>query len=226
MLTFLDTETTGLRSRPFIVQLAALLTEDDGTPRAHCNFIIKPEGYTEIPKDASDIHGITTDLAMKAGVPIAVAIGAFNNFVKVSNKLIAHNIKFDCQMIDYAYERGPFPSRLEGIEKVCTMEMTKRKVKLPPTPGMLRAGIRDYKPPRLEEVYKFAFGKNLENAHDALADVEGCKDVYFWALGPKQESSIIEPTQEPPHDNIIRPVDMDNQNTSMELEAASKKDNA
>lgn len=61
MFLFFDTETTGLKS-PHIVQLAALLTEEDGRECARLNVIIQPEGWT-IPDEAAAVHGITTDIA-------------------------------------------------------------------------------------------------------------------------------------------------------------------
>lgn len=188
MLLFFDTETTGIHRSAHIVQLAALMTEDDGTTRGSCNFIIKPEGYT-IPEEASNIHGITTEIASRCGVPLATAISAFNNLALQCEKgvLVAHNIRFDINVMDYACQRNGWPSRIVGMERFCTMEQMRDKVKLPPTPRMVAAGIREYKSPKLSEAYQFAFDKPFENAHDALYDVHGCKDLYFWLQHDKEK---------------------------------------
>lgn len=181
MLLAFDTETTGVVGKPHIVQLAFILTEDDGTLRGSCNFIIKPDGF-EIPEEASRIHGITTEIANRCGVPLAVAISAFNNAALCcqQGKLVAHNLQFDIRMLKHAYERGGWPSRIDVMEHFCTMEATRNKVCIPPTPKMRAAGIHDYKSPKLSEAYQFAFNKPLENAHDALYDVNACKELYFW----------------------------------------------
>lgn len=195
MLLFFDTETTGVKPGSFLVQLAAILTENDGTLRGSCNFIIKPEGYT-IPEEASRIHGITNEIALRSGVPLAVGIAAFNNFALqcVGGKIVAHNIKFDKMIMEGSYKLGGWPSRFTGVELFCTMEASKNKVKSPATPKMVAAGIRGYKAPRLEESYEFAFKKKLENAHDALYDVTACRDVYFWLLkGDEDERPATTP---------------------------------
>lgn len=192
MRLFFDTETTGLPPSSHIVQLAALLTDDDGTTRGSCNFIIKPDGY-EIPEFVAKIHGITTEIANRCGVPIKTAMSAFNNFAAQCQmgKIIAHNAQFDIRMIRTTYAREGVPSRLEGIEVFCTMEAMKDKVKMPPTAKMRAAGFNEFKAPKLEEAYQFAFQKPLENAHDALFDVLACKDLYFWLHPPQQ---ILPPT--------------------------------
>lgn len=185
MLLFFDTETSGVQGKPYLVQLAAILTEDDGTLRGSCNLIVKPDGYT-IPEEASNIHGITTEIAERAGVPLSIAIAVFNNLAVTLNtqqsKVIAHNKNFDLRIMNYCYERGGWPSRLIGVKTFCTMEGMRNHCRIPPTPNMVRSGIREYKSPRLSEAYQYAFEKPLENAHDALYDVMACKDLYFWMI--------------------------------------------
>lgn len=196
MKLFADTETTGVSGKPFIVQLAFIATEDDGTLRSSGNFIIKPEGYSEMPKEASDVHGITFDIAQKCGVPLSVAISAFNNTALNCDTFIAHNLQFDLRMINYAYERGGWPSRLTPLRHFCTMEHLKNKVRIPPTAKMRAAGRNEFKSPKLSEAYEFAFKKPLLNAHDALYDVNACKELYFWLVGPKQADPIMNTPQE------------------------------
>ncbi len=61
-----DTETTGLPnykapvnndSQPYIVQLAAILVDDEGDTVSEMSVIIKPNGWT-IPEEVAKIHGI------------------------------------------------------------------------------------------------------------------------------------------------------------------------
>lgn len=76
---FFDTETTGVPKNykapssntdnwPRLVQLAWILTDDHGETINSGNLIVKPNGFT-IPTEASRIHGITTEKALK-GVSI------------------------------------------------------------------------------------------------------------------------------------------------------------
>ena len=37
-----------------------------------------------------------------------------------------------------------------------------------------------FKWPNLQEAHQHAFGKPFDGAHDAMADLRACKDVYFW----------------------------------------------
>lgn len=75
---FFDTETTGLPKNynaPSsdlenwscrLVQIAWILADENKKPFAMSNFIIKPDGF-EIPKESSDVHGITTEKALAEG---------------------------------------------------------------------------------------------------------------------------------------------------------------
>ena len=80
MLLFFDTETTGLPKNwkapvtdldnwPRLVQLAYLVYDFDGNLIHSCNEIIKPDGFT-IPTEASNVHGITTEMAKQRGSDI------------------------------------------------------------------------------------------------------------------------------------------------------------
>jgi hypothetical protein len=40
-------------------------------------------------------------------------------------------------------------------------------------------GADKYKWPRLSEAYKFFFGRDFEDAHDAAVDSKACAEVYF-----------------------------------------------
>jgi len=77
MYLFFDTETTGLprnwkapvtdlNNWPRLVQLAYLLYDENGNKITGGDYIIKPEGFT-IPINASRIHGISTERAIREG---------------------------------------------------------------------------------------------------------------------------------------------------------------
>lgn len=188
MLLFFDTETTGFvhdhlplahPQQPYLVQLAAILAEEDGTERALLDLIVRPDGWT-IPKQASDVHGITTELATRVGVPLQVAIAMFSNLARNAEAFVAHNIAFDNKVIATQLARlnradpEHWPTTYH-----CTKELAAPVVNLPPTARMRAAGFTKPKPPTLGECYLHLFGETLEHAHSALVDTRACKRVYL-----------------------------------------------
>lgn len=187
MKLFFDTETTGkadFRSdhdapiQPHIVQLAAILTQDDGTERGSINVIIKPDGWT-IPDEAASIHGITTEIAEVFGVQLDSALALFSNLIHASDELVAHNIDFDvfvtqCDLLRCRKQPGASvcSDRLGNIRKFCTMKSSTNICKLPGNYGK-------YKWPKLTEAHKHFFGTEVEGAHDAMVDLRACKRIYF-----------------------------------------------
>lgn len=182
-----DTETTGLPDfrkpvddprQPHIVQLAALLCDEDGMEKASLNLIVN--AGVEVPEQASSVHGITTDIMQTFGVEPRRAAAAFDGLCNVADLIVAHNIKFDKFLLASLFARSTGLASPAGSKLAeCTMEMSSPIVNLPPSERMIAAGIDKPKPPRLEEAYRCFFGKDLEGAHDALVDVRACKEIYF-----------------------------------------------
>lgn len=188
MILIYDTETTGFvntreppshPSQPKLVQLACLLYEEDGTEVQSVSLIVKPDGWT-IPPDAAKVHGITTEMAMKQGVPLRVALACFTNLRAVSSLIGAHNFEFDDLVMKAALAQvKAIPSHPGPKENVCTMRASTDYCKLPGSARMKAAGMDGFKPPKLEELYSMLFKKSLANTHNALADARGCAECYF-----------------------------------------------
>lgn len=179
MLLFFDTETTGRADfksdhtstrQPNIVQLGALLTEDDGTERSSLDFIIRPEGW-KIPTEASGIHGITTEIAERCGIPLFSAMSAFCNLARNAGEVIAHNIDFDLLVCRAALHRIGKSEAFNPTVYFCTMHATTDVCQLP--------GPYGFKWPKLTEAHFHYFGTQVEGAHDAMTDVRACKRIYF-----------------------------------------------
>jgi DNA polymerase-3 subunit epsilon len=188
---FFDTETTGLVDKhapitstrqPYLVQLAAILLDDDGIERAVFKTLIDPEGAWVIPDAATAVHGITTEDCRCFGMPLRPAIQCFFKMLLKADTVVAHNIAFDVQVVEIAYYRvtgnGEGSGALPGTQKFCTMEAASPIMNLPPTERMVAAGFNKPKPPKLSECIEFFFGEKLEGAHDALIDVRACARVY------------------------------------------------
>lgn len=183
---YFDTETSGLPqhrlpddhpSQPHLVELAALLVED-GREVSALHVVVRPDGWT-IPDQAAAVHGITTERARELGVPLVLALAGFYHLASRADELVAHNLAFDDRILRYAVKRsGRTPQLALPSARVCTMELAKPVVNLPPTPKMLVAGIDGPKAPQLGEAYRFLFGEELVGAHGALADARACARVH------------------------------------------------
>ncbi len=184
-ILFFDTETTGKAlfkmpvshpGQPHIVQLAAILTDGTGEHQCEMNQIVRPDGY-EIPIEASNIHGITTAMAIEQGKPLAEVMAAFAKMVEMADLVVAHNIQFDHLMVQIECSRRNEPSPLSPKACYCTMKTATPICNLP--------GPYGPKWPTLTEAYSHFFHKAFEDAHDAMGDVKACKAVYFAMNPPK-----------------------------------------
>jgi DNA polymerase III subunit epsilon len=171
---FFDTETTGLnKSSDRVIQVAWLLISEDGKELRRSNRLIKPSGF-EIPPAAEKIHGISTAVANRFGVPLRQALLEFARDIDVCKVIIGHNLSFDIDMLRPEFARENIEFRLDGKSMVCTMRSSTAWCRLPKLDG--RPG---YKWPKLDELHYRLFGNYFDNAHDALNDVLATKACFF-----------------------------------------------
>lgn len=186
-----DTETTGFplfkeRSdhpdQPHLVDIAALLYDDVGHLVDSFEAIIKPDGWI-IPDQAAAVHGITTEMAHDLGINEADALEGFLAIQARAGLRIAHNLNFDDRIMRIAlvrYRGEDEANRYRDGAGFCTCSNSTKLVQCPPTPKMIAAGRgRQFKQPNLGEAYRFFTGEELQGAHRAKADAEGCARVYF-----------------------------------------------
>jgi DNA polymerase-3 subunit epsilon len=183
MYLVFDTETSGMAnfrrppsdpSQPHLVQLGAILFSDEHRVLQEINLIVKPEGFT-IPKEASDIHGITQEMAMSCGLPLWIVISMFREISNMAPIHVAHNLQFDAMIISASVNRVcDALGALAWIEHegFCTMKTM--------TPICKLKGPFGFKWPNLQEAHEHATGSLFEGAHDAMADVRACAKVYRW----------------------------------------------
>lgn len=194
-----DTETTGFphgtkpdghADQPHIVQIGAALV-DESTEQViqSIDVIVRPAGW-EISEGAIAVHGITKEMAMDCGVSESLAFEMLIDLWEVAKRKVAHNEKFDAQIIRIGMKRygliGPRHQTPELLQEAwdtgathCTKEMCEGVVNLGPTDAMRKAGRTHNKAVSLQEAYRYFFGEDFENAHSAMADVMACKKVYF-----------------------------------------------
>jgi DNA polymerase III subunit epsilon len=174
-----DTETTGLPDwkipsdspeQPHLVQLAAVLANaETGEEIQSINVIIKPDGW-EIQEEVTEIHGITTEYALKHGV---AEVDAVNMLLAIAgdSERNAYNKTFDQRIIRIALKRYDDFNE-EQIEKWaikddhhCSMRMAQKEL--------------GGKNPKLSVAYKAICGKDLVNAHSAMADTKAAQEIFL-----------------------------------------------
>ena len=186
MYLFWDTETTGLPDKnkpasdpcqPHICQLGAILCDEHGFVRAEVNLLVRPAGWV-IPESATAIHGISQGVAERYGLSIRGVLSIFGRLLDRADLSVAHNIAFDLFMLAIEAENSAVVLDMAKTH-FCTMHHSKEILKIPPTPRMYACGMTTFKSPNLQEAYRHFFGRDFEGAHDAMADVRACRDVFF-----------------------------------------------
>ena len=179
---FFDTETTGIPKDykapctntdnwPRLIQLGWLLTDAEGRILSEGNHIVRPDGF-EIPKAASDVHGITTEFALENGKPLLEVIFAFGADLNQAECVIGHNLDYDLHIVGAEYVRLGYDSRIMFARPtLCTMQATIQYCNIP--------GRFGPKWPKLMELYTKLFGQEFDGAHDAMADIVATKDCFF-----------------------------------------------
>lgn len=180
MILFFDTETTGFPHKskpvdhpdqPHLVQLAAMLTEDDGKPASQFSFIIDPgvAHGVRIPSGAAAVHGIDEEKCWRQGIPTRYALRSFNELYQRADLIVGHNVDFDCEIVSIGVQRERLPfdaGYMNGLPRFCTMKTARESMGVPKMPSVSTA-------------YKHFTGLDLEGAHDAMNDLLACKAVFF-----------------------------------------------
>ncbi|MEI6296021.1 MAG: 3'-5' exonuclease [bacterium] len=180
---FFDTETTGLPKDykapvtkldnwPRLVQIAWLFYGKSGNLISEGSYIIKPEGF-DIPIVSSNIHGITTEIAEKSGVPLDGVLSEFDKLVNKSTYLIAHNISFDEKIVGAEFLRKKMANNLPSKKTICTKDVSTNYCAI--------NGKFGFKWPTLQELHNKLFGENFVESHNAIADIAATAKC-FWEL--------------------------------------------
>jgi DNA polymerase III epsilon subunit-like protein len=183
MYVVIDTETNGLakdyrasyrdlHNWPRIIQLAWLTVYDSGKIKSKNSYIIKPLDF-RIPKKSTQVHGITEKEALKVGKRFPFVIDKFIKDVSKSKRIVAHNLKFDWNVIaSELFRNSVYSKEFFTNKRSCTMLAGIDVCKIPGKYGK-------YKWPTLQELHKKLFKKEFKGAHDALVDVRACHKCYI-----------------------------------------------
>ena len=182
MTLMVDTETTGLaldndipcserpENWPRMVRLSWLVVDADGAIVRDGDLIVRPEGFV-IPPEVVEIHGITTERALREGIRLEDALRLFEADADQCRLLVGHNIVFDRNVIGAECRRLGRRDMLHGMPTACTMKLSTAFCAIPHP-------VYVYKWPRLGELYYILFGHEMEDAHNGAADVRAVHDCY------------------------------------------------
>lgn len=184
MFLIFDTETTGLPKSytapitdtdnwPRCVQIAWQLHDITGQLIEQQDFLIQPDGFN-IPYDVEKIHGISTELAQRDGLPLQEVLDKFNSSLQKCQFIVGQNVGFDVNIIGCEFIRYQKSTNLTSLPVLdtCT-EDTASLLKLPGGKG------GKYKLPTLTELHQFLFDLPFVEAHNATADVEATTRCFF-----------------------------------------------
>ena len=161
-IAFIDLETTGVSlSADRIVEIAIIKLLPDGTRQVKRK-LINPE--MPIPKEASDIHGITNEM-----------VAAAPTFKQSANEIKMYID--NCDLGGYNSNRFDIPILMEEfLRSGLDVDLSKRRM------IDVQHIFYTMEPRTLSAAYKFFCEKELVNAHSAEADIAATIDVFMAQL--------------------------------------------
>ncbi len=194
-IAFIDLETTGVNlGKDRIVEIAIVKILPDGNKSVKRK-IINPQ--IPIPKNASDIHGITDDMVKDAPT-----------FAQVANEL--KQMLDGCDLAGYNSNRFDVPLLIEEFMRVnVDFDMKGRKL------VDVQNIFHKMEQRTLAAAYKFYCNKTLEAAHSAEADATATYEVLLAQLEKYPDlgttvESIIKAIGDDAIDDFARRFVMDN----------------
>jgi len=184
MYLIFDTETTGLPKNwnapitdvdnwPRCVQIAWQLHDGMGRMVSHEDFLIIPENFN-IPYDAEQIHGISTELAQQKGKPLKEVLELFNEALSKTKFVVGQNLNFDLNIMGCEFHRAQMITELNDVPVLDTC--TEKTALLCEIPG---GRYGKFKLPTLTELHEKLFNEPFDEAHNATADVEATTRCFL-----------------------------------------------
>ena len=194
-----DTETTGLPERfnvpyqqtkrwPYIVQLSFILYDmEENNIIEEMDLIVDVGPDVVIPKESTEIHGITKSISRNRGLKIQDVLEIFHIALNASDCVVAHNIEFDRNMIltecyrNNIYQPGPLSDLKHMFTKdksyFCTMLRSKRICNIKAISK--NTGEEYVRYPKLMELHEYLFQTTPQNLHNSFTDVIVCLRCFY-----------------------------------------------
>jgi DNA polymerase III epsilon subunit-like protein len=171
-------------------------TKDDDNDYEIYHHLRYPEGFKEIP--TTHIHGISLQDALTKGYPFGLILSNHNLSIALleADYIVAHNVGFDYHVLmnelyrivndnespiyNSLLTKQKANSCIEHLEDlynngrvICTGQLSTNICKIEfPTKNVYLGNKKNYKMPKLSELYNYYYGCNFENAHSAEGDVK------------------------------------------------------
>ena len=168
-LCFFDVESTGLNIlRDRIIQIGIVKIKADGSTDEELNMLINP-GMVFISQEAYEVHGISAkDVANKP--TFEQAAQEIYDFIGDSDLGGYNSNRFDVPMLMEEFARVGIDFDIENRRLIDVQRI-----------------FYKMEPRNLSAALKFYCNKDMENAHDALADVKATIDVFKGQIDMYQD---------------------------------------
>ena len=157
---------------PFIVAISWAV--NDGEPQ---EFVLNPEGRI-IPKEASDIHGITTEVAQKSDKKFVDVLPVMMRDLRETKVVVGHGLYFDTSIIKANVQKGVHGGKITVDHRIGIDDIL-HKYKRVDT--MRSAAKMCRKWPTLSELHQKIFRQGFD-CHSAAEDVRAVRRCYEWML--------------------------------------------
>lgn len=160
-----------------IIEIAYIICDDKCLVLKEYSTLIRPDNF-DITN--TNIHGITLEACISKGKCLKDAFKTLMDDLKGVDKIVAHNVKFDYNVLLSEYYRynldREYKFNFNKIKKLCTMDMGLAYMKK-------RSKVTKY--PKLTELYKYLFNEDIVQEHRALSDVIYCMACYYMIYDDK-----------------------------------------
>ncbi len=200
----IDTETSGLPKKwdapyhlknnwPYILQIAWLIYNADGTLLKKENHYIKP-GNFNITKSSIKIHHITKELLLHKGKDKLLILKKLaRDIAKYQPLVVAHFTELDYHMVGAESFRLNIENPLQQTPLFCTMKASGAYVKNP-----------NFSYLKLNRFYKTLFNKKPEKLHNAFEDAKLTAEIFFYLKNKGEVTDAIITKQTIPVKNEVK----------------------
>ena len=155
-----------------IVQIIWGVYDNEQNEIVRKNYVITPNGFN-INNSAAKIHGITQQKAITEGKNIVTVFDELVKDIGECKYIVSHNAEFDYNILMSELHRNNCKDLsyiIRCLDRICTGEATKSLLKVKTAYG------NSYKMPKLTELYKWCFKKDIgvydvNNNHMALVKI-------------------------------------------------------